>query len=80
MNQESSVSRFATRHHLRFWRWVAFDPPMRDAGSRGCRKRAVTCQECSSDLGTIDDPLDGFFMAWRHRRSIRRSAGSSPAS
>ncbi len=37
--------------------------------SRGCRKRAVTCQECNSDLGTIDDPLDGFFMAWRHRRT-----------
>jgi hypothetical protein len=76
VNEETSSSGFTMRHHFRFWRWVAFDPPMRDPGSRGCRERAVTCQECSSDLGTIDDPVDGFFMAWRHRRAIRRGTAT----
>jgi hypothetical protein len=76
VNEQDSGSGFATPHHFRFWRWVAFDPPLRDPRSRGHRKRAVTCQECSSDLGTIDDPVDGFFMAWRHRKKMRRSGES----
>ena len=76
MSTDNSASSFTARHHFRFWQWVRFDPPMRDASSRGCQKRAVSCQECSSDLGTIDDPVDGFFMAWRHRRTIRRSSPS----
>jgi hypothetical protein len=45
---------------------------MRDPTSRGCGERAVTCQECSSDLGTTNDPVAGFFMAWRHRKTSRR--------
>lgn len=76
MSTDDSASSFTTRHHFRFWQWVRFDPPMRDASSRGCQKRAVSCQECSSDLGTIDDPVDGFFVAWRHRRTIRRGSSS----
>jgi hypothetical protein len=47
---------------------------MRDPASRGCGERAVTCQECSSDLGTTSDPVAGFFMAWRHRKTFRRRA------
>jgi hypothetical protein len=49
---------------------------MRDPKSRGCVERAVTCQECNSDLGTTDDPVSGFFMAWRHRRTVRRNTAS----
>jgi len=76
VNDENSASSFAAPHHFRFWRWVAFDPPMRDSGSRGCRKRAVMCQQCSSDLGSVEDPVDGFLMAWRHRRKMRRGTDS----
>jgi len=77
VTEENSGSGFAMRHHFHFWRWVAFHPPMRDPSSRGCGQRAVTCQECNSDLGTTDDPVDGFFMVWRHRRTMRRGATSS---
>jgi len=76
VNNEKIDSGFATRHHFAFWRWVAFHPPMRDPKSRGCGERAVTCQECNSDLGTTDDPVSGFFMAWRHRRTVRRDTAS----
>jgi hypothetical protein len=70
---QNSGSWQAVRHHFRFWRWLSFDPPMRDPGSRGCRNRAVSCQTCSRDLGTTDDPVDGFLLAWRHRRAVRRN-------
>ena len=77
MNSDISGPGFAERHHVRFWRWVVFHPPMRDPRSRGCGQRAVTCQECNSDLGTTDDPVSGFFMAWRHRRAVRRNTAAS---
>ncbi|HUI02031.1 MAG TPA: hypothetical protein VLZ77_00695 [Acidimicrobiales bacterium] len=63
-----------TPHHRRLWRWLAFDPPMRDRRWRGRRHRTVTCRSCACDLGTTDDPFDGIFMAWRHRRVIRRGS------
>jgi hypothetical protein len=74
VNNQNRISWAMARHHFRFWRWMAFDPPMRDPSSRGCRERAVSCQACSRDLGTIDDPVEGFLLAWRHRRAIRRNA------
>ena len=61
-------------HHRRLWRWIAFDPPMRDRRWRGRRHRTVTCRSCPCDIGTTDDPFDGIFMAWRHRRVMRRRA------
>jgi hypothetical protein len=60
------------RHHARLWRWIAFDPPMRDAAARGSRARTVRCTFCACDLATVDDPFEGLFVAWRHRRSLRR--------
>jgi hypothetical protein len=74
--EQTRSSAFGASHHARFWRWLVFDPPMRDAASRGARKRAVSCNACRCDLGSTDDPLDGFFMAWRHRRVIRRRSGA----
>jgi hypothetical protein len=61
-----------TPHHARIWRWVAFDPPMRDPAGMGCRTRQVTCTSCRCDLGRTDDPLDAFMIAWRHRKQLRR--------
>jgi len=33
--------------------------------------REVSCAACNCALGTIDDPLEGFLLAWRHRRTTR---------
>ena len=60
------------RHHVRMWQWLVFDPPMRDAASRGCQHRIVRCRSCACDLATVDDPLEGLFVGWRHRRALRR--------
>jgi hypothetical protein len=45
---------------------------MRDAAARGRRDRTVQCRSCACDLGTVDDPVDGFFVGWRHRQALRR--------
>ncbi|HUY21132.1 MAG TPA: hypothetical protein VMV22_02205 [Acidimicrobiales bacterium] len=71
MEQPDVRSGVAAPHHVRMWRWVVFDPPMRDHTARGCRMREVSCAACNCALGTIDDPLEGFLLAWRHRRTTR---------
>lgn len=61
-------------HGVLLWRWLAFDPPMRDPGARGCRQRTISCTTCGCGLGTTDDPVDAVMMAWRHRRELRTTS------
>ena len=63
-------------HRVRLWRWVLFDPPLRDRRAWGCRTRRVTCADCDRDLGATDDPFDGVLLAWRHRRAVRAALGA----
>lgn len=67
-------------HALRLWRWLSFDPPMRDPAWRGCRTRELSCTMCHCALGSTDDPMEGFLMAWRHRRQLRHQPrmGTAP--
>lgn len=58
--------------HPRIFSWAQFDPPLRDPGARGCPERSVYCRTCGQVLGTTDDPLDAFLIAWRHHREVRR--------
>ncbi len=60
--------------HPSFWRWVAFDPPMRDPDTLLCLPRRVLCRVCDLELGETDDPVEALFIARRHRREVRRSA------
>ena len=71
MDQPHIRSGVDAPHHFRLWRWVVFDPPMRDHQARGCRTREVSCSACACSLGRTDDPLDAFLIAWRHRRTVR---------
>ena len=67
-------------HGVLMWRWLSFDPPMRDPSSRGCRTRHVSCVACHCALGSTDDPMEAFLIAWRHRRALRSSPriGATP--
>lgn len=58
--------------HPSFWKWVAFDPPMRDAETLACVPRRVLCTVCDRQLGVTDDPVEALFIARRHRRQVRR--------
>ena len=58
LNEESSSSALARPHHFRFWRWLAFDPPMRDPGSRG--------------LSEAGRDLSGVQLGSGHRQRSRR--------
>jgi len=68
-------------HAMRMWRWLSFDPPIRDPGARGCGRRELSCSMCRCTLGSTDDPFEGFLMAWRHRRALRGQprVGAAPS-
>ena len=63
-------------HGFQMWRWLVFDPPMRDPAWRGCRVRQVSCTACDRHLGTTDDPVHAVLMAWRHRRALRQGSAA----
>jgi hypothetical protein len=71
VNQNGEGVRALEFHQRRFWRWAAFDPPMRHPGLGGCCKRKVLCNTCGQAVGTADDPIDALLIAWRHRRGER---------
>ncbi|HTT87035.1 MAG TPA: hypothetical protein VMF60_06695 [Acidimicrobiales bacterium] len=69
----------AFSHTHRLWRWVAFDPPLRNPHFRGCCARTVSCRACGEVIGTTDDPLDALLIAWRHGRAQRVRPRASTA-
>ena len=58
--------------HPSFWRWVAFDPPMRDPMTAASVRRRVLCRVCDVELGVTVDPVEALAIARRHRRALRR--------
>jgi hypothetical protein len=71
MNEHSERMRGLRSHGRRIWRWAVFDPPLRIPGQSGCCTRHVLCLQCGGPLGTTNDPVDAFLIAWRHRRQVR---------
>lgn len=59
--------------HPSFWRWVEFDPPMRDPATAASVPRKVRCRVCDLTLGVTSDPVDALAIARRHRRELRRA-------
>lgn len=66
--------RHALAPHPSFWRWVEFDPPMRDPGTALLEPRKVRCRVCDVVLGVTCDPVDALAIARRHRRQLRQTA------
>jgi len=71
VNKHGEGARALAVHQRRIWRWAAFDPPLRSPRFGGCCTRKVLCLACGKAVGTIDDPIDGLLMAWKHRKADR---------
>lgn len=61
--------------HGRWWRWAAFEPPLRDPDSPLQARRRVWCRACGAQLGESDDPVDAVLLAWRSRRHMKKTVG-----
>ena len=73
VNGRGDGTQTLTNHGRRMWRWVAFDPPLRIPGLGGCCTRKVLCLACGESVGATNDPVDAVLIAWRHRKTGRRS-------
>ena len=57
------------------WRWVAFDPPLRDPRAMSATRFELSCKLCGAVLGTAGDPVDALHLAWRYRRHPKEHVG-----
>ena len=64
-----AVSGLASR-----WRWVGFEPPLRDPRTMKAAVFHVFCKVCGSELGRAQDPVEALRLAWRSRRHPKHHA------
>lgn len=65
---------------LRRWKWVVFDPPLRDPVALSATQFEVSCRVCGTVLGRAEDPVAALGLAWRNRSHPRRHPRLLPRS